>query len=197
MNKSRFREEISNYSDFKIYRRIKEYLKEEQAGYYHNSKKLDLLYDESMNRDPDIYNTAMKDSITEFNSSVYQTIEPNVSRPERIREDDNIKIHESNMIFDDSEFDKNDLFLCTVDGVSMKDANISDGDTLIVARTDKIESGDIIIAAIKNKMFVKRYSKNDSGKWLISENRTIDDVRIKEDMDFELFGKVIAAIKKF
>ena len=197
MKKELYRKKVTNFSDYRIYKKIKEYLKEEQAGFSHNKKKLDILYDESMRRDPVIYDDALRDSINEFNTSVHQIPEPNVSKPEKNKVDKNVEMYGSNKIFDDGEFDGKDFFLCIAKGISMIDADIRDGDILIVDIMKNVSDGDIIVANIQDKMFVKRYEQNEKGKWLISENRTYEDVKIEKYMDFEVLGKVKAAVKKF
>lgn len=196
MDKKKYSQEIQQFSDFKIYKRTKQYLNEEQVGFTHNSKKLDLLYEESNSRDISIFNESLDDSIKEFKELGMATISGEVSIPTIIDHNDNCEISKSSALFDTNDIDKDKVFLCRVHGDSMIDAKIDDGDTLIVEQTEIAIDSDVIIAIVNEKMFVKRYKENEQGKWLISENPGLADVQITEQIQFSVFGKVRACVKK-
>ena len=50
-----------------------------------------------------------------------------------------------------------EFFLLTADGDSMKDADIDDGDTVVVRQQNYAEPGDIIVALIGDEATLKRY----------------------------------------
>ena len=196
MNKKLYIHEIQQFSDFKIYKKSKQYLNEEQAGFSHNSKKLDLLYEESKSRDISIFNESLEDSIKEFNKVTMPDIYGEISSPKKFASNDNSEISKSTVLFDHNEIDKEKVFLCSVHGDSMIDAKIDDGDTLIVEQTEFAKDNNIIIAIVNQKMFVKRYRVNKQGSWLVSENPALPDVKITEQIQFSVFGRVWACIKR-
>ena len=56
------------------------------------------------------------------------------------------------------------LFAVRVQGESMRDAGILDGDLLIAQKTDKVRIGDVVIACLDDAVTVKYIFLTD-GKW--------------------------------
>lgn len=50
-------------------------------------------------------------------------------------------------------------YLLRVNGESMKDIGIMDGDLLAVHKTDRVNNGDIVVARIEDEVTVKRYQR--------------------------------------
>lgn len=84
-------------------------------------------------------------------------------------------------------------------GDSMIEAGIKPNTTLIVDRQVETKSGDIIIARIGDEMCVKELFIDDkNGKiCLLPKNINYQPIVITEDVDFEIWGKVICSINKY
>ncbi len=88
-------------------------------------------------------------------------------------------------------------FYVRASGDSMIDAGIRPNATLIVDRAIETKSGDIVIARIGDEMCVKELFIDDEGKvLLIPKNVNYKPIIIDENMDFEIWGKVICSINK-
>jgi repressor LexA len=83
-------------------------------------------------------------------------------------------------------------FALQIDGNSMKNADMQDGDFVIVRRQQLAENGDIVVALIDDEATVKRLSIEDGKIRLLPENRRYRPIEVSPDCDFRLLGKVIA-----
>jgi len=89
------------------------------------------------------------------------------------------------------------FFVCA-SGDSMIDVGIMDKTKLLVDRMIETKSGDIVIARIGDDVCVKELFIDDNGKvLLLSKNENYKPIQISEDMDFEIWGKVVCAISQF
>ena len=89
-------------------------------------------------------------------------------------------------------------FFVRASGDSMIDAGIRPNATLVVDRMVETKSGDIVIARIGDELCVKELFLDDEGKvFLMPKNKNYKPIIISEDLDFEVWGKVICAINKF
>ena len=80
-------------------------------------------------------------------------------------------------------------------GDSMIDAGIKPNATLIVDRMVETKSGDIVIARLGDEMCVKELLIDDEGRvFLIPKNVNYKPIIIDENMDFEIWGRVICSI---
>ncbi len=80
-------------------------------------------------------------------------------------------------------------------GESMLGAGISDGDILVVDRSERVRNGDIIIAAINGEFTVKRLEMEGARVRLVPENPNYPVIIISPDMEAEFFGVVTSVIK--
>ena len=88
-------------------------------------------------------------------------------------------------------------FYVRVSGDSMIGIGIKPHATLIVDRAIETKSGDIVIARIGGEMCVKELLIDDAGKvFLVPKNDNYQAIEITEDMDFEIWGKVIWSINQ-
>jgi repressor LexA len=87
---------------------------------------------------------------------------------------------------------KDSCFALQVSGMSMMNADILDGDTLIVRQQPLAESGDIVVAAIDGEVTVKRLSMHNGSIRLMPENKTFKPIEVRNASDFRILGKVIA-----
>ena len=84
-----------------------------------------------------------------------------------------------------------------VNGDSMLDAGILNGDLLIVDRSLEVINNSIVVAYIDGDFTVKRIRKNKNKLFLQAENSKYQPIEITEEMNFELFGVVAHAIHHF
>ncbi len=92
---------------------------------------------------------------------------------------------------------KKSSFCVRVNGQSMIDAGIDDGDLLVVDKGLEANNNSIILAVINGEYTVKRLLRNKTGLYLQPENKDFEPIRITEFMDFRVWGVVTGVIKKF
>jgi len=85
-------------------------------------------------------------------------------------------------------------FFVKVEGNSMINAGIHNGDTLIVDRALEPADKKIVIAVINGDMTVKRIRKLHGRLYLMPENDTFQPIEITEDADFQIWGVVSTVI---
>lgn len=95
-------------------------------------------------------------------------------------------------------------FFVRVQGDSMIGAGIHDGDLLVVDRSLRPASGDIIIACIDGEFTVKtlRLGNKERGTGngevrLVAANPNYPDIVLKTGQELDYFGKVTACIHQF
>jgi DNA polymerase V len=87
-------------------------------------------------------------------------------------------------------------FFVRVHGDSMQDAHIVEGSILAVDKSLKAQSGDIIVAVVNNEFTVKRLITKGSKVYLVPENKKYQPLEITEDMNFQVWGKVVTVLHK-
>lgn len=85
-------------------------------------------------------------------------------------------------------------FFVRVQGHSMKDAGIHNGDMLIVDRSLEAKSGSIVIAVISGELTLKRLVVEGQQVWLKPENAEFEPLLITEEMDLHIWGVVAHVI---
>ena len=84
-----------------------------------------------------------------------------------------------------------------VEGDSMIEAGIHNGDLLVVDRSLRPASGDVIIASIDGDFTVKTYRRDKDGVRLEPANPNFPVIQIKKGQELDYFGKVTACIHQF
>ncbi len=69
-------------------------------------------------------------------------------------------------------------YLLRVQGMSMKDAGILDGDLVAVHRTSEVRSRQIVVARVEDEVTVKRYRQDGSTVWLLPENEEFEPIEV-------------------
>lgn len=87
-----------------------------------------------------------------------------------------------------------ELFALHVDGLSMKNAGILDGDYVIAERTPVAENGEIVVAMIEDEATVKRFYAENGGFRLQPENPDFEPILAE---DVRVLGKVIAVVRYY
>ena len=90
-----------------------------------------------------------------------------------------------------------DLFMLRVEGDSMIEAGISDGDFVIVHSQNDADLGEIVVVLWQDKATVKRLQAVSPNLVLHPENIEMADIIISPDENPTILGKVIGCIKKF
>lgn len=89
---------------------------------------------------------------------------------------------------------KGEHFLLTVQGDSMIEAGILEGDLVIVKSQPSVENGEIAVALLEDEATVKRFYRQDHHIELRPENPLMEPV-ITDNAD--IVGKVIGLIRRF
>jgi DNA polymerase V len=91
-------------------------------------------------------------------------------------------------------------FYGQVEGDSMINAGICDGDIAVIDRSIEAEHGDVVVAYIDREFTVKYLDlthKKDGWIELRPANDSFKPIRIDEDTNFRVWGVVIYTIKKW
>jgi repressor LexA len=98
---------------------------------------------------------------------------------------------------DTSLFDPRPHFLLRVEGMSMKDIGILDGDLVAVHRTPEVRSGQIIVARLEDEVTVKRYRQEGSVVWLMPENEEFEPIKVDlKQQHMMIEGVVVGLVRK-
>ena len=81
-------------------------------------------------------------------------------------------------------------------GDSMIDAGIQSSDVMVVDRALTPKNNDIVLAVVNGEFTVKRIKKNDEERYLMPANENYRPMKIREDMDFQVWGVVTFIIHK-
>jgi SOS-response transcriptional repressor LexA len=209
---------ISEYSTQNLYKKIKSILVEEQLSGEKKDRQLELIYNELKSRNRlglyrDAVESALKDvllyedSLAGLKAVKIKPIE-NLNNFELIellsetidieKQFDSDNLENSNLaaLLNSFGIDQNS-FICNVQGESMVNASIFDGDTLIVENNKVAKSGDIVVVNINGNLFVKKFETDGKVKKFISENEKYQPYIINEDSSAKILGVVKSVIHKF
>ena len=107
-------------------------------------------------------------------------------------------------VFEDSEYMdvppqyiKPENYVLKVNGNSMIDDQIRDGDYIIVKRGETANEGDTIVALVNNEATLKRYYLSDKGVELHPQNPDFDIIHVKSEDDFRINGIVLAVFREY
>ena len=104
--------------------------------------------------------------------------------------------YEDYYTFPAGEFKGEDLFMLRVQGTSMIDAGIMNGDKIIVRRQESAENGEIVVALVEDSATVKRFYRKNGQIVLHPENEALADM-IFEDGEVKLLGKVVGLMRNY
>ena len=92
---------------------------------------------------------------------------------------------------------KETTFFVKIKGDSMIDASIHDGDIVIVDRSREAKIGDIILASIDGEFTIKILAKHLSQPRLLPANEKFQPIVVNKNMQFEIWGVITGAVRKF
>ena len=87
-----------------------------------------------------------------------------------------------------------DCFMLIVQGDSMKNAGILEGDQLIVRHQDTAENGEIVVALIDDEATVKRYFREKDAIRLQPENDEYEPIYTR---NCKILGKVVGLYRQY
>jgi repressor LexA len=86
-----------------------------------------------------------------------------------------------------------DLFMLKVEGDSMVDAGVLDGDWVVVRRQNSAEDGDIVAALLGDEATVKTFRRRDGRVWLMPHNPAYAPI---EGDRAAIMGKVVSVLRR-
>lgn len=87
-----------------------------------------------------------------------------------------------------------DVYIVKVNGNSMIEAGIYDGDNVLIKKANEYKSGDIVLARIGDDVTLKTFTHKDGRTYLKPENPACRDIAITHDTYF--LGKFIKNLGK-
>lgn len=91
---------------------------------------------------------------------------------------------------------RGNCFALLVQGDSMIDADINDGDHVVVRQQPIAEHGDIIVAMVGDSATVKRLFISDDRIELRPENKRLQPIHVGPEDDLKIIGKVLHVCSK-
>jgi len=93
-------------------------------------------------------------------------------------------------------FKKPAHFLLRVQGMSMRDAGILDGDLVAVHRTPDVRTRQIVVARLDNEVTVKRYRQEGHRVWLMPENPEFAPIQVDlREQSLSIEGVVVGVVR--
>jgi len=90
---------------------------------------------------------------------------------------------------------RGNIFCIRVDGKSMVDAYIDDGDNVLLERTNSANSGEMVVALLDDgSVTLKRLRREDGKVFLVPENPEFKPIEVKE---LRILGRVIGVLRKY
>ncbi len=93
--------------------------------------------------------------------------------------------------------DDDGLFVLRVQGDSMKDAGILDGDLVLAREQSAVEDGEIAVVLIGEEATVKRVRFGGGRIRLEPANRSYKTIEIKDPSTVRIAGRVLMAVRTF
>lgn len=90
--------------------------------------------------------------------------------------------------------DNDELFMLKVQGDSMINAGIFEGDTIVVKKQSHAENGEIVVALLDDSATVKRFYKDKDNVRLVAENPAYSPI---ESKDIVILGIVQGLLRRF
>ncbi len=104
--------------------------------------------------------------------------------------------YEDYYTFPAGEFKGEDLFMLQVQGTSMIDAGILNGDKIVVRKQQTAQDGEIVVALVEDSATVKRLFRREGKIVLHPENEALADM-IYAPEEVSVLGKVIGLIRNY
>ena len=103
---------------------------------------------------------------------------------------------ETHYKIDQALFNPKPHYLLRVEGMSMRNAGILDGDLVAVHRTPEVRSRQIVVARVEDEVTVKRYRQDGKIVWLLPENEDFEPIRVDlSEQTMVIEGVVVGVIR--
>jgi repressor LexA len=87
-------------------------------------------------------------------------------------------------------------YLLRVNGESMKDIGIMDGDLLAVHQTTEVKNGQVVVARVENDVTVKRFKREGNIVYLHAENEDFSPIKVDlTNQEFNIEGIAVGIIR--
>ncbi len=95
--------------------------------------------------------------------------------------------------------DSETTFYARVEGNSMRDAGICDGDLVVIDKSIEASDGDVVAAFIDGEFTLKRFhvDVNEGCAWLLPANSDFKPIKVTTDNNFMVWGVMTFCIKRF
>jgi repressor LexA len=104
---------------------------------------------------------------------------------------------EAHYQIDPSLFHPKPHYLLKVQGMSMKNAGILDGDLVAVHRTPEVRNRQIVVARLEDEVTVKRYRQEGSVVWLLPENADFEPISVDlKESPVVIEGVVVGVVRQ-
>ncbi len=91
--------------------------------------------------------------------------------------------------------DDDEIFGLRIQGDSMKDAGILDGDIAVIRKQDTAQDGDIVVAMVEDEATVKRYKPQNGSILLEPENPEYNPIVVRKSAGrFAIIGRVVGVL---
>lgn len=89
-------------------------------------------------------------------------------------------------------------YLLRVQGDSMVDIGILDGDLLAVQKAETARTGEVVVARLEDEVTVKRFERKSSRQVLLhAENKDYDPINVDlKEQNFAIEGKMVGIIRR-
>ena len=101
---------------------------------------------------------------------------------------------EDHIQIDPNMFNPVPHYLLRVEGMSMKDAGILDGDLVAVHRSTDVRNRQIIVARLEDEVTVKRYRQEGHTVWLMPENKDFEPIKVDLNHEHLLIEGVVVGL---
>ena len=87
-------------------------------------------------------------------------------------------------------------YLLRVNGESMKDIGIMDGDLLAVHQTTDVQNGQVVVARVEDDVTVKRYKREGNVVYLHAENEEFSPIKVDlTNQSFNIEGIAVGIVR--
>ena len=93
---------------------------------------------------------------------------------------------------------QSELYALTIEGESMIEAGIFDGDTAIIRRADRANNGQIVVALVDNEEATLKVLDKKAGNevWLLPCNKDYNPIKITADR-LKIQGVLYGIVRKY
>lgn len=93
---------------------------------------------------------------------------------------------------------KSELYALTIEGESMVEAGIFDGDTAIIRRADRADNGQIVVALVDNEEATLKVLNKKAGNevWLLPCNKDYNPIKLTADR-LKIQGILYGIVRKY